>query len=262
MRGFRRGRSGRLAALAALGLCAVAGARAESSCPPASLYRPDLPLPRLKAALEVAAPVVIVALGSSSTQGWMSSDPAHNFPALLQAGLEQRLPRSEISVLNRGIGGQDATEELARIDADAIAVRPALVIWQVGANGAMRGVDPAVFRERVAAGLAKLREAGADVILMDNQRSPRVMASPHPGEIERVLAELAQAGPSVGLFSRSRLMDAWRDAGHPYADFVAQDGLHHNDLGYACVAASLADAIFRAAAPEPTAHIDAHASRD
>ena len=51
-----------------------------------------------------------------------------------------------IAVLNRGIGGQDAPEELARLQADVIAVRPQLVIWQVGANGAMRNADPAEFR--------------------------------------------------------------------------------------------------------------------
>jgi acyl-CoA thioesterase I len=45
------------------------------------------------------------------------------------------------------------------------------------------------------------------------------------------------------LFSRGALMAAWRDAGHPYAEFVATDGLHQNDHGYTCVAQSLARAL-------------------
>ena len=54
-------------------------------------------------------------------------------------------PSAHIAVLNRGIGGQDAAEELARLDVDVLALRPQLVIWQVGANGALRNVDPSVF---------------------------------------------------------------------------------------------------------------------
>ncbi len=53
-------------------------------------------------------------------------------------------------MINRGIGGQDAAEELARLDADVLAIRPQAVIWQVGANGALRNVDPALFHELVS----------------------------------------------------------------------------------------------------------------
>ena len=103
----------------------------------------------------------------------MASDPAHSYPAVLQQALSAGLPEAHIAVINRGIGGQDAAEELARLDADVLAVRPQLVIWQVGANGALRNVDPAVFRAMVTTGVRRLQAAGADVILMDNQQSPR-----------------------------------------------------------------------------------------
>ena len=85
---------------------------------------------------------VIVALGSSSTQGAMASDLAHSYPAVLQQALSAGLPEAHVAVINRGIGGQDAAEELARLDADVLAMRPQLVIWQVGANGALRNADP------------------------------------------------------------------------------------------------------------------------
>lgn len=39
-----------------------------------------------------------------------------------------------IDVINRGIGGQEAPEELARFESDAIGKAPSLLIWQVGAN--------------------------------------------------------------------------------------------------------------------------------
>jgi hypothetical protein len=50
----------------------------------------------------------------------------------------------------------------------------------------------------------------------------------------------------VNLFSRGRLMDVWRDNGSPPELFLASDGMHHNDLGYLCVAQALADQIVAA----------------
>ena len=68
------------------------------------------------------------------------------------------MPRLHIAVLNRGIGGQDAPEELARLQADVIAARPQLVIWQVGANGALRSTDPTQFRRLITEGVASYRQ--------------------------------------------------------------------------------------------------------
>ncbi len=118
----------------------------------------------------------------------MASDLAHSYPALLQQILSAGLPQAHLAVINRGIGGQDAAEELARLDADVLAMRPRLVIWQVGANGALRNVDPAIFRVLVTTGVRRLQAAGADVILMDNQQSPRLLATPEEPLLDQTLA--------------------------------------------------------------------------
>ena len=231
----------RLPLLFGLLLSGLAPALAAAPCP-AEPPPPALHLPHLRAALQRGAEAVVVALGSSSTAGAMASDPAHSYPAELQAALEHALPRMHIAVLNRGIGGQDAPEELARMEADAIAVRPQLVIWQVGANGALHDADPVAFGRMVTQGVYELEEAGIDVILMDNQHSPRIDASPDNALLDAVLAQVADA-TGTGLFSRASLMTAWDQEGAPEHAFIAADGLHHNDLGYACVAHALADAI-------------------
>ena len=147
-----------------------------------------------------------------------------------------------MAVVNRGIGGQDALEEVARLDSDAIALRPDLVIWQVGANGAMAHSDPAVFRKLVSTGIERLQALGIDVILMDNQRSPMILAAPEHGVMEQILADLA-VQYNVSLFSRGSLMDGWKSSGLPYAHFLANDSVHMNDLGYRCVAEALAFSI-------------------
>lgn len=111
-------------------------------------------------------------------------------------------------------------------------MRPQLVIWQVGANAAIRDVDPAIFRATIVAGVKRLQEAGIDIILMDNQRAQRILD--------------AAAATGVALFSRGALIDAWLAEGHHYERFIAADGLHHNDLGYRCLGEAVAKAIVAA----------------
>ena len=224
----------------------VAGAPACPVTPPLA----PMHLPHLLSAISHGVEGVIVALGSSSTQGVMASDLAHSYPAVLQQALSTALPEAHVAVINRGIGGQDAAEELARLEADVLAIRPQLVIWQVGANGALRNADPAVFHTLVSAGVRRLQAAGADVILMDNQQSPALLAKASEAEFDHQLAEVAR-DTGAALFSRRALMRAWSREGAPPVQFIASDGLHHNDHGYRCVALSLAQTITTALTPRP-----------
>jgi acyl-CoA thioesterase-1 len=219
-------------------LLAPLPARAGGVCP-ADPAMERLTLPHLRATVAGGTEGLIVALGSSSTQGVMASDPAHTYPALLQATLNKSLPTAHFAVMNRGISGQDAPQELARLDTDVIAVHPHLVIWQVGANGAMRHADPAEFHQMVEEGVDRLLQAGVDVILMDNQRSPKVMAATDHVVLEDALEHVARE-TGANMFSRGHLMDFWSDEGAKPSLFIASDGLHHNDLGYLCVAQALA----------------------
>ncbi len=229
----------RLALLAAAAM--LAGAAPEESCPPNGSIPVPL-LPHTRAALATNQPIVIVALGSSSTRGWMAKDVSHSYPAVLQRLLNDEVPKAAISVINRGIGGQDAPEELGRLDQDVLAIRPYLVIWQVGANGALRGAAPDMFKRLILEGIRKIKAAGADIILMDNQRSPRILAASDHAAVEATLRQVAQSA-GVNLFSRGALMDRWAETGAPNEDFVAPDGLHMNTRGYDCLAQALGGSI-------------------
>ena len=236
----------------ALGLMALLGAaqaihqtgHAEAPGPQAcpSNKVPPIVLPRVREAIAANREVIVVALGSSSTQGWHSTDIAHSYPALLQADLNAALPTAHVAVLNRGIGGQDVAEMLPRLESDALAPRPSLVIWQVGANGAMKQISLDLFKRLLINGIRRLQEAKVDVVLMDNQRAPAILASPEHVQIDQVMAEAAVA-TGAGLFGRGALMDQWRKAGYPYEQFVSDDGVHHNDFGYRCIAGALTAAI-------------------
>jgi acyl-CoA thioesterase-1 len=226
---------------------AAAPALADPACPSTPAATP-IELPHLRGAIDHGIEGLIVALGSSSTQGAMASDLAHSYPAVLQRALSAALPQAHLAVINRGIGGQDAAEELARLDADVLAMRPRLVIWQVGANGALRNAEPAIFRALVTTGVRKLQAAGTDVILMDNQQSPRLLATPEEPLFDQTLAQVA-TDTDAALFSRRALMQGWLRDGEPFADFISADGLHHNDHGYYCIAQSLARSIVAGLAP-------------
>jgi acyl-CoA thioesterase I len=238
-----------LSALFALALLVspLSSGRAALACPSTPAVA-ALPLPHLLSTVSHGTEGVIVAFGSSSTRGAMASDPAHSYPAGLQQALSAGLPEAHIAVINRGIDGQDAAEELARLDADVLALRPQLVIWQVGANGALRNADPAVFRAMVTTGVHRLQAAGADVVLMDNQQSPALLAKAAEPVFDQTLAQVAEE-TGASLFSRRALMLAWHHDGTPLAEFIAADGLHHNDRGYFCVAQSLAQGILGGLAP-------------
>ena len=215
-------------------------------------------LPHVRAAIARNHEVLIVAFGSSSTVSWMASDIGHSYPAVLQDELNDLLPGAHVAVINRGVGGQGAAQELSRLATDVLPIRPQLVIWQVGANDALADVDPAQFRREMLAGIARLQSAGIDVVLMDNQRAPRLIAAAEDNQIGRALADVA-GDTGADLFARGALMDAWRAEGFPYASFVAADRLHHNDRGYRCVADALAQAIVQGLAGVQASKTPGHA---
>ncbi|HMJ28722.1 MAG TPA: GDSL-type esterase/lipase family protein, partial [Xanthobacteraceae bacterium] len=94
--------------------------------------RLDLPLVHTARVLASGKPLKIVALGSSSTYGAGASTSAASYPSRLADELARRFPGHEITILNRGVNGNEAADMLARLDTAVIAEKPDLVLWQVG----------------------------------------------------------------------------------------------------------------------------------
>lgn len=226
---------------------------AEPPCPLASPGGGGarLTLPVTRAAIARGQPVLIVALGSSSTEGAGASAPDRTYPARLEALLRASWPDENVTTLNRGIGGQMIDAVLPRLDTDVIAVRPTLVIWQVGTNEALRAMDPVAFDTLLDKGLQRLTAIGADVVLMDYQLAPKMPPAPQLDIYGTIIAKEALKH-AVPLFSRAALMQAWQASDPTLSDMIGPDGLHHSDRGYACLASSLDTAIVSAAAPRVT----------
>jgi lysophospholipase L1-like esterase len=202
-------------------------------------------LPHVANKLISGRPVVIVAFGSSSTQGYGSSAPEFTYPNRLAAQLRRQYPSADISVVNRGVGGEDAPEMMRRLQS-VIDLHPDLVIWQVGTNAVLRNLDPDETARMVEDGVTLIQAAGSDVVLVDPQYSPRVTEHPDSAsKMVRLLGKVAQLR-RIGIFPRFEVMREWHERqAIPIDDFVIADGLHMNDWGYACFAQLLGDDIIK-----------------
>ncbi len=203
-------------------------------------------LPHVAAKLVAGKPVVIVAFGSSSTWGTGTTSPEFTYPNRLAAQLRRQYPGAEITVINRGKGGEDAPEMMKRLQTEVIDMNPDMVIWQVGTNAVLRNLDPSETAKLVEEGVARIQAAGADLVLVDPQYSPAVNAkAENAGRMVQLLGKVAELR-HVGFFPRFEVMRDWHEKqSMPFESFVVADGLHMNDWGYACFAQLLGDDIIK-----------------
>jgi acyl-CoA thioesterase-1 len=205
------------------------------------------PLTRVSHKLISGEPIVIVAIGSSSTWGSGASSQAGSYPAKLETELKAHFPKQSFTVINRGVGGEEVADMLKRFDTAVIAEKPDLVLWQLGTNSIIRDHKSSEHGAMIGEGLRKIRFAGADVVLIDPQFAPKVIAKPEAAVMVEMLAATAKF-QNIDLFRRFEVMKRWTVVDKlPFETFVSPDGLHMNDWGYACMAKGLGIAIAEAA---------------
>jgi len=162
---------------------------------------------------------VIVAFGDSFTAG-LGIPHEQSFPVRLEAWL--RSQGKETRVINEGKSGDTTTAALPRLD-KALAEKPDLVILELGANDALRGVDPAITRANLATMITRIRGGGAQLLLTG------ILAPPNWGEeyrlaFNRIYPELARTYqvPLYPFFLQGIALDP---------QFIQADGLHPNEHG-------------------------------
>jgi lysophospholipase L1-like esterase len=211
------------------------------------------PLPHLSQSLKRERKIRIVAIGSSSTAGEGKIVP---YPCRLELALRDRYHGRMIDVLNRGIGGQEVPDELARFEPDVIAEAPALVIWQVGTN--------AVFHKEqynfediaglIATGLDWLAGLPMDVVLMDLQYTTAIVKPEKIKFAEEMVSLISAAADkaNVNVFRRFALMKRWCvQGGIPIVELIDPtdgDQLHMSDWATNCLTQALFGAIVGAPA--------------
>jgi lysophospholipase L1-like esterase len=210
---------------------------------PKSISQFDVALPHTAQVLATKRPLKIVAIGSSSTAGAGASSDAFHYPDRLALELRQRYPASTIAVLNRGVNGEDAAGMMVRWQAAVMDEHPDLVIWQLGSNSVLRDEDTSPIPNQIHNAIAQVRTMGADVILVDPQYTPRMLAKSGTKDMVQLLGTVARS-ERVALFPRFDVMRRWHDdQALGFETFSIADGLHMNDWGYACFAHVLGDVI-------------------
>ena len=177
---------------------------------PAYLLATESALPKVADAVKNGRPLEILVIGSRSST--INTSEASAYPSRLQVALKEKLPAAVVN-LSVELQPKKSAEELASSFIKLMEVKkPNLVIWQTGTVDAMRSVDPDEFRTAVDEGVAALQNAGADVILMNLQYSPRtetMISVPPYIDNMRVVAQQRD----VPLFDRFAIMHQWNEQG-------------------------------------------------
>jgi len=204
------------------------------------------PINRTVRLLSTRQPVKIVAIGSSSTAGAGASSPAYSYPSRLAAELSREFPDSPITVANEGRNGEEIPAMLARLGTDVLARKPDLVLWQLGANTVLRNQPVQPNAALMEQGIDMIRQAGADVILVDPQYAPQMINKAGAPEMLDLIALVAKQA-HVAVVRRFDLMKDWHEKqAIPFDTFVMPDGIHMNDWGYSCFARLLRHGIAEA----------------
>jgi acyl-CoA thioesterase-1 len=170
--------------------------------------------------LTAAQPLRIVALGDSLSAGYGLAEK-DAFPVKLQVALKAK--GHDVEVINAGVSGDTASGGLARLDW-SVPDKTDAVILELGANDALRAVDPAATRKALDEMIRRLRERGIEVLLAGMQ-APRNMGPEYIAAFDRIYPELAKAHGILfypffldGVAAESRLNQ--RDGIHPTAEGV------------------------------------------
>jgi hypothetical protein len=154
--------------------------------------------------------IAVVGTGSSILAG--PEGPRSAYPARLETALRYRLPNTTVKVVTlvrTRLTAEDLAQGMAKLLLDE---KPDLVIWQTGTIDAMRRLDPDNFRVALEDGVETLRKGGADVILMNQQYSPRTETMITLGPYADTMRVVAREH-EVPLFDRLSIMRHWSESG-------------------------------------------------
>lgn len=176
--------------------------------------------------------VLIVAVGSSSTEGIGASTPEKSYPAFMEFFLNQNTKNVTFVVVNKGISGDTIGGIEARLDRDVLSLQPQVVILQTGLSDALSGSSTADYYAGLTRVVKKLKK-NSSVILMNSQAYPG-----EPSNLMSILTTLntvaaEQNTPVIdryGLFSSAIYRNLVK-----IEDILASDKMHNNDLGYECM---------------------------
>ena len=191
---------------------ARAGPPPEQCDAPQSLIDGDIDLSRVMSEFKASRRLYITVIGSGSS-GLSGPEGARAaYPARLEAVLKSAMPGADIKVTAHVQSKETTATMVAGLDKILAEDKPTLVVWQAGTVDALDGVEPEDFRNSLDEGVEKIQAAGADVILMNMQYSPRTESMFDVSTYADVMRVIAEQHGAL-LFDRLAIMHYWNDVG-------------------------------------------------
>jgi acyl-CoA thioesterase-1 len=181
-----------------------------------------------------AQTVRIAMLGDSLTAGF-GLPPDQALPARLEQALKSA--GRDVAVANHGVSGDTTAGGLARLDW-TLGDKPALVILALGANDALRGLDPDETGRNLDAIIARTKASGA-ALLLCGMKAPRNYGPDYVAKFDALYEQLA-AKHAVAL------MPFLLESVAMMPDLNQPDGMHPNARGVDVIVSNLAPAVTKA----------------
>jgi acyl-CoA thioesterase-1 len=166
-----------------------------------------------------AEPVRIVGFGDSLMAGY-NLGPEEGFTGQLQVKLKEA--GIDALVENAGVSGDTTSGGLSRLDW-SVPDGTDLVILELGANDALRGIEPDITRQNLDAMVVRLKERGIAVLLA-GMLAPPNMGVDYQKQFDPIFPELAKKHtvPLHGFFL---------DGVAAERNLLLEDGMHPNAKG-------------------------------
>jgi acyl-CoA thioesterase-1 len=129
----------------------------------------------------------ILAFGDSLTAG-LGLDPAEAFPARLETALKAR--GHDIVIANAGVSGDTSTAAAERLDWSLVPDIDGVIV-ELGANDALRGIDPARTEIALDGILTELQKRKLPVLLA-GMLAPRNLGQDYGAAFDAIFPRLAQ----------------------------------------------------------------------
>lgn len=136
---------------------------------------------------ETGKPIKLVVLGDSLTAGF-GLPAAQAFPVQLQKALKEN--GVEVDAINAGVSGDTSSGGRDRLDW-SIPDGTAAVIIELGANDALRGVDPTITRSALTDIIKALQAKGIAVMLC-GMYAPRNFGPDYVAKFDPIYPDLAK----------------------------------------------------------------------
>ncbi len=171
--------------------------------------------------------LLILAVGDSLTEGLGVGD-AETYPAQLEAALHAA--GYAVRVVNAGVSGETSSGTLQRIDW-LLQQQPDIVILAIGGNDGLRGIDPALTEQNIAALVARIQASGA-VVVLPGMEMVRNLGSEFVSDFRAIYPRVAEESGAI-------LMPFFLEGVAGDRTLNQPDFIHPTGAGYAVVVENL-----------------------